>query len=376
MKKMVCCKMCRPLLVCSATSCWRRSARLPLPLFFSPLNLQVALFTSWNLQARYFSTKAGGGREGTNSSEDDYVFDPTLSVQKDAAIHVAKKSLDAIVRDLLPENAPDAATQKVRAYLQQHPMDTLITQPRVHITHVEDPESGRETKMSLSPCDLSEALEQAQEREMNLVQMGTRGDVAYCRIRREIPRILGLVGPELEALREEEKQEESSHRGGSDQAGGKIRELVDHSFRDVVDAHFVGWKSKKIVEDIKKRHPVKITIKEFQSPEAAIGKIREMCQAMQRYAEEKLIYHHFTSIVANDREVSVSFVPSLPSGKGNSWKHIKYPGEKEWAHANKRMEEACRKSGRYGTYVKNNMLKPRSLGQTFFRVDKYGRKID
>ncbi|RNF26115.1 uncharacterized protein Tco025E_01644 [Trypanosoma conorhini] len=367
----------RALLLRPSSGCWRRPARIPLTFLSFPHIVQAAACKSLTLHARCFSTPKGGGVKGADASEDEYAFDPSVSVQKDAALSMAKKSLDLIVRELLPANAPDSATQKVRAYLQQHPIDTLITQPTVHITHVEDPDSGAEAKLSLSPCDLSEALEQAQGRGMNLVQMGTRGEVAYCRIRREIPRILGLVSAELEALREQERQEGAGHRGGHDAAGGKPRELVDHQFRDVVDAHFVGWKSKKIVEDIKKRHPVKLTIKEFQSPDAALSKMREMCQAMQRYAEEKGIYHHFTSIVANDREVSVSFVPSLPSAKGSSaWKHIKYPGEKEWTHAHKRMEEACRKSGRHGTYMKNNQLKPRSLGQTFFRVDKYGRKIE
>lgn len=304
------------------------------------------------------------------------MFDPTLSVQRDAAVSTAKKSLDGLLRDVLPPNAPAAAIEKARAYLQQHPMDTLIIQPKVQITHIEDPDSGVETKMSLSPCELSEALQHAKERSMNLVQMGARGDIAYCRIRHETTRILALVSAELEAAREEAKQEKMGGRGDGEHAKNKTRELVDHSFRDVVDAHYVGWKSKKIVEDIKKRHPVKLTIKQFQSPTAAISKMREMCQAMQRYAEENVVYHHFTSIVANDREVSVTFAPSLPSAKGNAWKHIKYPGEKEWTHAIQRMDEACRKSGRYGTYAKNNVLKPRSLGRTFFRVDKYGRKTE
>ncbi|RNF06852.1 hypothetical protein TraAM80_03797 [Trypanosoma rangeli] len=373
---MVPCRSSQALLLRPFSSCWRRPACTLLPFLLSPRILQTAACTPLTLHTRCFSAPKGGESGKDADASEEYVFDPTLSVQKDAALSMAKKSLDAIIRDLLPANAPDSATQRVKTYLQQHPIDTLITQPKVHITHVEDPESGTEAKLSLSPCDLSEALEQAQGRGMNLVQMGTRGDMAYCRIRREIPRILGLVSAELEALLEQEKQEGSSHRVEHDEAGGKLREQVDHQFRDVVDAHFVGWKSRKIVEDIKRRHPVKVTIKEFQSPDAAISKIREMCQAMQRYAEEKGIYHHFTSIVANDREVSVSFAPSLPSAKSSAWKHIKYPKEKEWAHANKRMEEACRKSGRHGTYMKNNQLKPRSLGQTLFRVDKYGRKIE
>ncbi|KEG12517.1 hypothetical protein DQ04_01651080 [Trypanosoma grayi] len=360
----------------SSCCCWRRLAFVPLRVHVTPAISLTTVCVPLSLHVRAFATSKGGN----GPTEDEYVFDPTLSVQKDAAVNVAKRSLDGILQELLPENAPESARQKVVTYLQQHPIDTLITQPKIQITHVEDPESGAETKMSLSPCDLSEALQQAQERSMNLVQMGARGDVAYCRIRHEYPRILSLVSVELEALRGEEGVEKAGGRiggsGGDSHADGKLRELIDHQFRDVVDTHFVGWRSKKIVDDIKKRHPVKLTIREFQSPEAAVTKLREMCQAMQRYAEEKVIYHHFTSIVANEREASVTFSPSLPSAKSNAWKHIKYPGEKEWAHAKKRMEEACRKSGRYGTYSKSSALKPRSLGQTLFRVDKYGRKID
>ncbi|AAZ12173.1 uncharacterized protein TEOVI_000684900 [Trypanosoma equiperdum] len=311
----------------------------------------------------------------TSSNDDEFVFDPTLSIQKDAAIHTAKKSFETIVLEYVPAHAPEEARQKVKSYLTQHPIDILITQPKVQITHLEDAESGAETKVSLSPCDLPEALQQARERGMNLVQMGARGDVAYCRIRRESARILSLIHTELEALREQEEKQQGKGRGGV-QAAAKMGELIDHTFRDAVDAHFVGWRSKKIVEDIRRRHPVKLTIKEFQSPECAIGKLREMCQAMQHYAQEKVIYHHFTSIVANDREASITFAPALPMAKSDSWKHIKYPGEKEWTNALRRMEDACRKSGRYGTYAKSNKLKLRSLGQTSYRVDKYGRKMD
>ncbi|KAG8344869.1 hypothetical protein TRVL_04301 [Trypanosoma vivax] len=333
------------------------------------------------LYIRFASTagSTGTGASKGKEEEEEYVFDPTLSVQRDAAISTARKNLEGIVSDFVPQQAPDSARQKVRAYLQQHPIDSLITQPKVHITHVEDPESGVETKVSLSPCDLAEALQQAKERGVNLVQMGSRGDTAYCRLRQESGRIRGLITAELEAISSESESQQQSrdHAAGRGGKGDlKVRELVDHVFRDVADAHFVGWRSKRIVDDIRKLHPVKLTIKEFQSPEAAISKLREMCQAMQRYAEEKTVYHHFTSIVANDREASVTFAPAVPTGKGDSWRHIKYPGEKEWSSALKRMEEACKKSGRYGSYTKGNKLKMRSLGQTLYRVDKYGRRIE
>nr|CCC91278.1 conserved hypothetical protein [Trypanosoma congolense IL3000] len=356
--------------VCLARRWWRRSLRAIVGSHYIPSTFGG----SWKITQYALRCPV---RSVATSKDDEFVFDPTLSVQRDAAVKTAKESLDNILQGLVPSRASEEARQKVRAYLQQHPIDTLITQPRVQITHLEDKESGTESKISLSPCDLSEALQQAQERGMNLVQMGTRGDVAYCRIRNEMPRVQALISAELEALSEQEAQQSERGDGrGAAKSEGKMRELIDHAFRDAVDAHFVGWRSKKIVEDIKKRHPVKLTIKEFQSPEAAIGKLREMCLAMQRHAEELVVYHHFTSIVANDREASITFAPSLPRPQSDAWKHIKYPGEKEWASALKRMEEACRKSGRYGTYAKSNKPKMRSLGQTAFRVDKYGRKID
>ncbi|ORC87599.1 uncharacterized protein TM35_000212050 [Trypanosoma theileri] len=348
-------------------------------------------------QRRLFSTQGNHNNPG----DDDYVFDASLSVQKEAAVQTAKKTLDVIIRELLPENAPAEAVQKVRVYLQQHPMDTLITQPKVQITHVEDPDSGTETKISLSPCELAEALQQAKERSMNLVQMGTRGDIAYCRIRNETPRILGLVSEELEALRQqqEQQQQQSSSRGSGRGKDQGVRELIDHTFRDVVDAHFVGWRSQKIVQDLRRRHPVRLSIKEFQSPDTALAKMREMCDAVRRNAESAGVAHHYTSLVATDREVSITLAPNVqtppsspsttPTAKSSSKSSssssqsssssssiVRHPGEREWSQAAARMLAACRKSGRHGTYVRNAALKPRSLGQTLFRVDKYGRKIE
>lgn len=320
----------------------------------------------------------------------EFEFDVMSSVRHDAAVEAAKQSLDHVVAALAPPNAPPAALSKIRAYVQQHPVDTLIIQPQVQITHIENPETGVEEKANLSATDTAEALEQAQLRGLHLVQMGSREGVAFCRLRNERPRLLKLVEAEMEGVdtSSDGVEGEMLDRGasGSEEGGRhghsrhrqytKTRELVDHQFRDVVDAHFVGWRSKKMVQDLRKGHPVKATIKDFQSPEAAINKLREMSNAMKAYAEEEGVYHHFTSIVANDREASISFSPASANKSGTIAKTVKHPGEKEWGNALRRMGEACRKAGHSGTYAKSGKLKPRSLGTTMYRVDKYGRRVD
>lgn len=319
----------------------------------------------------------------------EFVFDPMASVRHDAAVESAKQNVDAVLESLLPPNAPPAAITKVRQYLEQHPVDRLIVAASVQLTHVENPETGLEERMSLSPCTTEEALEQAQLRGMNLVQMGANGEVAFCRIRHEKPWVAKLIEVEMKEVvtttgdtADGEDAGEAAARGDADggehthpQQRGRAKQQVDHQFRDVVDAHFIGWRSKKICQDLQRGHPVKITIRDFQSPEAAIHKLREMCNAMRTYAEEKGISHHYTSIIANDREASIAFSPSAGGKSGNAPKQVKHPGEKEWAQSLRRMEEACKKVGRSGTYVKSGVLKPRNVGATMYRTDKYGRRM-
>lgn len=335
----------------------------------------------------------------TDASAFDFEFDPMAGVRHDAAVETAKKSIDSIMEELAPPNAPPAAMEKIRTYLTQHPVDALILPPSVQITHIENAETGVEDRVHLSPMETKDALEQAHFRNMNLVQMGARGtELAYCRIRRERPWILKLVQVEMEAaegtmgdpaaLTSPLMPESAATEGtGASQALshhqhqqqpqhiGKTKPLIDHQFRDAVDAHFVGWRSKKIVQDLRKGHAVKVTIKDFQNPEAAVNKLREMSNAMKAYAEAEHIYHHFTNIVANDREVSISFSPPSANKSGTIAKAVKYPTEKEWASALKRMEDACQKAGRIGTYMKSGKLKMRNMGASTYRVDKYGRRL-
>ncbi|KAG5501840.1 hypothetical protein JKF63_04110 [Porcisia hertigi] len=327
-----------------------------------------------------------------------FEFDPMAGVRHDAAVETAKKSFESIVEEVAPPNAPADALAKIRSYLKQHPVDTLILHAEVQITHIENPDTGVEERVHLSPMGIKDALEQAQLRKMNLVQMGSRGDdLAFCRIRREQPWVWKLVQPEMDlvagltgtpatdaAVEGQKQGEHQLHGSGSGEGHadrprqyiGKTKELVDHAFRDAVDAHFIGWRSKKIVQDIGKGHPVKLTIRDFQSPEAAIHKLREMSNAVKSYAEERHIYHHFTSIVANDREASLTLSPPTANKSGTISKTVKHPSEKDWVHALKRMEDSCHKTGRSGTYMKSNKLKMRNVGPTTYRVDKYGRRVD
>jgi translation initiation factor IF-3 len=341
--------------------------------------------------------KAAGG---VIDASFDFEFDPMAGVRHDAAVETAKKNIDSVIEELAPPNAPPEALAKIRTYLVQHPVDVLILHAEVQITHIENPETGAEERVHLSPMDIQDALEQAKLRKMNLVQMGSRGnELAYCRIRRERPWILKLVQAEMEqaeglmgdpailtspatdtngggaATAADGAAQASAQTRQPSQYVGKTKPLIDHQFRDAVDAHFIGWRSKKIVQDIRKGHSVKVTIKDFQSPEAAIHKLREMCNAMKMYAEGENISYHFTSIVANDREASITFSPPSASKSGTVAKGVKHPTEKEWANALQRMEDACQKAGRHGTYMKSNKLKMRNMGASMYRVDKYGRRV-
>ncbi|KAG5499528.1 hypothetical protein JIQ42_05001 [Leishmania sp. Namibia] len=386
---------CRPLCARAGSSCARRGgadsknsgAHLQSSLWISCRDMSASV---WRLAPE---VRAGDSEENPFAFE----FDPMAGVRHDAAVETAKKRVDSIVEELAPPNASSEALEKIRSYLRQHPVDTLIVHAEVQITHMESPDTGAEERVHLSPMGIRDALEQAQLRKMNLVQMGARGDdLAYCRIRRERPRVWKLVQPEMDlvsgltgttttndavAAQHQEPQKHDTGSGDNQtdrprQYLGKTKELVDHAFRDAVDSHFIGWRSKKIVQDIRKGHPVKLTIRDFQCPEAALHKLREMSNAVKTYAEEQRIYHHFTSIVGNEREASLTLSPPMANKSGTISKTVKHPSEKEWAHTLKRMEDACQKAGRSGTYVKSNKLKMRNLGATTYRVDKYGRRMD
>lgn len=58
------------------------------------------------------------------------------SVRHDAAVQSAQQSLDMIVATLVPQQTPASALVKVREYLKQHPIDSLIAHTHIQITHV------------------------------------------------------------------------------------------------------------------------------------------------------------------------------------------------------------------------------------------------
>lgn len=300
-------------------------------------------------------------RHGKDVSQDLGVteYDPMAGVQRDLATQQSVRQAAAIARRLLPSGAPASAVTRTQQYLTEHPIDELITASSIQITHIANA-AGEEEKVRLV-CDREAALSKAKSLKLNLVKMGGKDDTAFCRIRDERARILKLVESELQEANPTPQQTE------------KKKNVIQHQFRDVVDAHFIGWKSKKIVADIKKGHPVKLVIREFQNYESALLKLQEMCRAMQRVAEEGKVPHHFTSITASSTEASISFSPPA-TGKNSTL--IKYPTQKEWDTAHAKMGESCKKSGRLGTYAKTGFLKPRNVGQTTYRVDKFGRRLE
>ncbi|CUG93330.1 Hypothetical protein, putative [Bodo saltans] len=305
----------------------------------------------------------------TANSDDEFSFDSTELIQREAALTNLSSNTEKLLQQFLPPNAPESARSKVAKYLRDHPIDQLIVCPTVQVTHIED-EAGEEKKAgNLSPMSVKEAMEAAHARGFVVVQMGEANGKAFVRLRNEKKRILAIIAEDLAAA-----GSSVSDQAAEPEEQLRLKKSVDHIFRDVVDAHFISWKSKKIVEDLKKMHPVKVGIQQFQSAESAIAKLREMCVAMKGHAETGNVIHHFTSVNASDREIAVLFSPSA-QGRENSAKSIKHPGEKEWNNALSRLQGQLRKSGRAGTYTKHDVLKARNLGAVTYRVDRFGRRM-
>jgi len=309
------------------------------------------------VESKRFSSSA------RKSDDDDDGFDlnSTDILHRQVAQANAAVNSESLMAQWLPENAPQVAKDKVLEYLRSHPIDNLIQCSNVLVTHIE--ENGEEKKANVSEMPLEDAIDSARERGLVVVQMGERDGLAYVRFRNEKNRILNLVAAELAEI-----------ENAASTQNIRLKKATEHIFRDVVDAHFIGWKSKKIVEDIKKLHPVKVGVNQFQNAESAVSKLREMCNAMKQHAEANGVYHHFTSINTSEKEVAILFSPSV-QGKNNSSKAVKHPGDKEWNHAVNRLGDALRKSGRAGTYAKADVLTPRNMGALPYRVDKFGRRI-
>lgn len=311
-------------------------------------------------ESRRYCSNRSPTKSVDDDADDGFTLNATDILHRQVAQANASANSDALVAMWLPDNAPQPAKDKVLEYLRSHPVDNLIQCSSVLVTHIE--ENGEEKKVNVSEMPLEDAIESAKERGLSVVQMGERDGLAYVRFRNEKNRVLSLVAAELAEIDNTATQ------------SIRLKKATEHVFRDVVDAHFIGWKSKKIVEDLKKLHPVKVGVNQFQTAESAVSKLREMCNAMKQHAEATGVYHHFTSINTSDKEVAILFSPSV-QGKNNSSKSVKHPGEKEWNHTANRLGEVLRKSGRSGTYSKAEVLTPRNMGALPYRVDKYGRRI-
>ena len=254
-------------------------------------------------------------------------------------------------------------------------MDSLIVCSQVLITHVEN--DGQETRIpGLSPGPLEDALAQAKERNLNLVQITEQAGIGYVRIRNEAAKIAQLIAADLAASGSSNSSTVAAAAAAVDPI--RLKDMQLHVFRDAVDAHFIDWKSKKIVSDLRKRHPVKIAVQLFASPESAVSKVREMCNAIQKEAETAGVPHHYNAIVATDKEFSITLTPvAMPKSDGVSIKdYIKHPTEKVWSDNISRMSNTLHRAGRSGTYVKDATLKPKNTGHTLYRKDKFGRRID
>jgi hypothetical protein len=333
-------------------------------LLYSPMGVQ----RRWTAHPPPTPVAEGGAEDEV----DAFQFNAAASVEREVAQQNATSQLDAVAASFLPPNPPASAVQKVREYLQKYPVDVLIVCSQVQITHVEN--DGQETRISgLSPCPAEEALAQAKERGMNLVQMTENGGIGYVRIRNEAVRISQLVAADLAA-------HDASGGGAASTASEKptfrLKDVQVHVFRDAVDAHFIEWKSKKIVTDMRRKHPVKVAIQMFTSPDAAVSKLREMCNAIEREAEDSGVAHHYTGINTTDKELSITLTPTAVSDTAKIKDHIKHPTEKTWNEHCKRLAGIMQRTGRIGTYAKDTTLKPRNIGATLYRKDKYGRRID
>lgn len=154
-----------------------------------------------------------------------------------------------------------------------------------------------------------------------------------------------------------------------------LKAPIDHIFRDSVDDHFISWKSKKIVEDLRKRHPVKVGLRDFQSADSAMHKLRSMSNAIKAHAEATGVSHHYVSILATDKELSITLAPNDGGRTSGAAVSVKHPSASEWEKIHGRFEHALRKSGVQGTYQRAEKMKMRNVGARDFAVDRFGRRI-
>lgn len=316
-----------------------------------------------------------------NFDDDDGLsFDPTAALQKEATYVSRGSQVEDLVREWLPSNAGEDLRAKLRKHLHAMPIGSMISASnRINITHLENEKGeevnrvpgilqGEDGKNKQFTLESAIALAASCEGGKVLVQVAENGGVSYCRIRDEKTRFLRTVADEIEAL---ERALGGGTAAPTTQRVRKLRDLVTHAFSDVVDAHFIGWRSKKIAADLAKAHPVKLAIQKFQNPDGALTKMREMLEAVKAESEAKSNIHHCSGIQLSANELSVTLMPVLDDN--SKIKAIRHPSDQEWTNAERRMFEA---TGGRGTYQKSNVLKKQAIGAREFRTDRFGRRIE
>ena len=305
-------------------------------------------------------------RWGSQEEDDESHFDAASSLRRDASAAAQQQSADQLARSVLgPIRSRDAALlAKVVAHLTRAPCNSMITAKNVVVTHVENEEGVEEKQKSTTPMGVEAALAQAQNVDKDLVQVAYQkaSDTSYCRIRSELSQFLD--GSALAAEEEDIAAREAA----------ELQELVTHEFRDVADAHFIDWRSKKIVLDVAKRHPVKLVINKFTAPEAAVKKMREMLDRIKLVSElaQPPVPHHHTGVQSSDRSLAVTLSPAPAKGAAK----VKHPTEADWGRVLGQFNKKVQDSGRSGTYRKSDRLKAHATGSRDYRVDRYGRRIE
>jgi translation initiation factor IF-3 len=301
--------------------------------------------------------------------DDDFEFDVAGNIQAEHAQQQQNDAVRATAAAMVPPGASQAALFKLQEVLRQFPINACIVTAEVVIPHVAN-DAGEDVKMRLGPMPRGEALQNAADAGMDLVQLAVNSGVAYCRVRHEQPKALKKIADLLVGL-------EGGAAPAAEENAVRMKALNVHTFRDVVDAHFIEWRSKKVAAELAKRHPIKLQIEKFATAHAAVEKMQEMLEAVKEAAEEyePVVVHHHTGISVSEKDLSVTLTPSVNAGAANAAKQIKHPGEKEWAQALRKLEGNFDDGGRTGTYKKHGQPKRVNVGARTFRADKYGRKL-
>jgi len=307
---------------------------------------------------------AARAREDEEEDEDDEeIIDLTASIEssirRDAGETVAESAREAVIAKLLPPTAPAEAIEALRKYFTERPINGMIRADVVTITHIEGRDGRDERAPAAGYKELSfdDALEKAMDAEMDLVRFGgkfddQRGiDVAYCRLRFEKVAALRSVAPLLPKELNEMlvKTGIVPESAGDDAADAEeeakkdfvLEEMTVHQFRDRADAHFVGWKSKKIVQEMRRRHPTRLLIGEFSTPVSAIRKMREMLLAIEQHAkvEDAPVPHFYTGVHANGKELAIILQPQPAKAKQKDG-GVRHPSPEDWKRALTKMNDA------------------------------------